>query len=103
MAYQEKDREKWNKVLVYEFMSSEESGEDDLEEKEYIVVKSLPWRSDRVNKFLESLDEKTNKDKSSQSLRQMKKRVNATTCSDRQKPVGHFPKWIFSDEGTLSN
>jgi len=33
MAYQEKDRDKWNKILIYDIMSSEESGKDDLEEE----------------------------------------------------------------------
>ena len=61
-------------------MSSEESGQDDSEDKnKCIVVKSLSWRSPLVDKFLESLDEKVKKDKSSQSLRQMKRRVIAVT------------------------
>ena len=82
-------------------MSSEESGKDDLEE-ECIFVKNIPWRSARVSKFLEGLDEKTKTDKSSQALRQTKRRVVATNSSDQSKPHGHFPKWVFSDE-TLSN
>jgi len=56
MAYQEKDREKWNKILIYDFMSCEESGKDDLEE--CIFVKNIPWGSAQVSKFLEGLDEK---------------------------------------------
>ena len=54
-----------------------------------------------VDKFLESLDEKVKKDKSSQSLRQMKRRVIAATSSERAKPSGYFPKWVFSDKEGL--
>ena len=80
-------------------MSSEESCQDELEEEnECIIVKSLPWRSPLVNKFLESLDDKMKKDKSSQSQRQTKKRVIAATSSERPKPAGHFQKWVFIDE-----
>ena len=87
---------------MYDLMSSEESGQDDLEdENECIVVKSLSWRSPLVDKFLESLDEKVKKDKSSQSLRQMKRRVIAATSSEQAKPSGHFPKWVFSDKEGL--
>lgn len=78
-------------------MSSEESGGDSEGGMEYIVVKSLPWRSSRVTKFLETLDEKAKKDKSSQSLRQTKRRVIAATPSERIKPSVSFPKWSFSD------
>ena len=71
---------------MYDLMSSKESGQDDSEDKnECIVVKSLSWRSPLVDKFLESLDEKVTKDKSSLSLRQMKRRVIAATSSERAK------------------
>ena len=76
-------------------MSSEESGQDDSEDKnEYtcIVVKSLSWRSPLVYKFLESLDEKVKKNKSSQLLRQMKRWVVVATSSEVAKFVGHFQK-----------
>ena len=49
LSYSEKDREKWNKVLSAEFMSSEDS------EDETIVVRPLPWRSGRVAAFLHPL------------------------------------------------
>lgn len=96
--YQEKDREKWNKVLVYDLMSSEESGPDDGEENGCIVVKALPWRSSLVNKFLTTLDEKAKIDKSAQSLRQTKRRVIAEVASSRPKPCGHFPAWVFCED-----
>ena len=66
-------------------MSSKESGQDDSEDKNECIVKSLSWRSPLVDKFLESLDEKVTKDKSSLSLRQMKRRVIAATSSELAK------------------
>ena len=59
--------DKWNKVLVYEMMSSEESGEEGPTGS-CIIVKSLPWRSTRVNNFMQSLDDKAHSSKSQQSL-----------------------------------
>ena len=94
--YQEKDQEKWAKVLHYDMMSSEESGEESEGQKECIVVKTLPWRSSRVNKFMESLDERMKNEKSNQSLRQIKKRLIALEPSSRPRPAGHFRSWAFS-------
>ena len=95
-VYQEEDREKWAKVLQYDMMSSEESGDESQGQKDCIVVKTLPWRSSRVNKFMESLDERMKDEKSNQSLRQMKKRIIAVEPSSRPKPGGHFPSWAFN-------
>ena len=88
-AYKEEDREKWAGVLQYEMMSSKESGEESQGQKDCIIVKSLPWQSSRVNKFMESLDERMKDEKSNQSLRQMKKRLIAIEPSSRPKPAGH--------------
>ena len=95
-VYQEEDREKLAKVLQYDMMSSEESGDESQGQKDCIVVKTLPWRSSRVNKFMESLDERMKDEKSNQSLRQMKKRIIAVEPSSRPKPGGHFPSWAFN-------
>ena len=43
-SYDENSQEKWAKVLCYEMMSSEESGEAEGQ-KDCIVVKVLLWRS----------------------------------------------------------
>lgn len=94
--YQEKDREKWAKVLHYDMMSSEKSGNESEGQEECIIVKALPWRSSRVNKFMESLDERMKDEKSSQSLRQMKKRIIALEPSSRPKPAGNFLSWALN-------
>ena len=43
------DREKWEKVLALELLSSEDAGMD--EDEEVLVVRPLPWRSTRVDKM----------------------------------------------------
>ena len=42
------DREKWEKVLALELLSSEDAGMD--EDEEVLVVHPLPWCSTRVDK-----------------------------------------------------
>ena len=84
--YQPKDNEKWSKVLVSEFMSSEESGEEND-----IIVKPLPWRASRVDSFFCSLDEETKNGKLSQSIRQMKSRILGDLSSRPQPSDKNFP------------
>ena len=52
-----KDREKWEKVMNLEFISSEDSGLDDGDE--VLIVRSLPWRSTRVDHMFNDLDKKS--------------------------------------------
>ena len=66
LSYNEKDEEKWKKVLQVSFMSSEESKSEDV-----IEVRPMPWRSDRVTTYLHSLDEKARYRTSPQAKRQM--------------------------------
>lgn len=94
-SYEENNREKWAKVLCCEMMSSEESGEEAEGQKDCIVVKILPWRSTKVNSFMESLDEALRNEKSKQSIRQTKRRILDPEPSSRPKPVGKFPTWAF--------
>ena len=69
-----KDREKWKKVLIMEFMSSEESANDDNDGDEVQVVHPLPWRSTRVDAMFHDLDKHALSKKSPQSKHQMKRR-----------------------------
>lgn len=86
-----KEKEKWSKVFISELHSSEESGEEDV-----IIVKTLPWRSDRVTQMFHQLDEKVQEGKSSQAKRQKKRRVVGVNNSTRPKPSG-LPKWAVVD------
>lgn len=97
LSYNEKDKEKWKKVFHENFMSSEESDSND---EEAIVVRPLPWRSNRVTTFLHSLDDKGREEKSPQARRQMKTRRMGNSSS-RIQPTsdasGEPPaSWMFS-------
>lgn len=74
-------------------MSSEES---DDESEDIIVVKPLVWRSERVTRFLQQLDEKCKDTKTTQAKRQRKQRVASNDTSVRPKPVvANLPSWAF--------
>ena len=71
---------KWLKVMQNEYMSSEESGDEDV-----IIVHPLEWRSEYVNQMFRRIDTYCSSKKSPQAVRQMKKRVSGT-ISSRPKP-----------------
>ena len=75
--------------MVKEFMSSEESGEDEQqgERKPVVIVKPLPWRASRIDRFFKQLDKKAYKIKSKQSRQQTLPRVIGPV-STRPKPAG---------------
>ena len=69
-----KDREKWEKVMTIEFISSEDSGSDN--DDEVLIVRPLPWRSARVDHmFINNLDKQSIDNKSPLAKRQMMRRV----------------------------
>ena len=43
--------QRWQKVMMLDFMSSEESAIDSDEENENFTVKPIPWRSEKLNDF----------------------------------------------------
>lgn len=90
MSFSEADRLKWKKILVTEFMSSDESGEED--ERAVFIVKKLPWRSERVSSFFQRLDTARTSRKTEQASRQTKPRVYKYLISSRPAPRG-FPTW----------
>ena len=98
VSFSDKDRQKWeqSQVLTIHFMSSEES---DVDEEEVLVVKQLPWRSQKVNRFLNGLDEKHEQHKSPQARRQEKRRVrDRDVVSSRPRPsLTDQPDWVFAE------
>ena len=84
------EKDKWAKVLVADVMSSEES---DSENEEMLVVKPLPWRSDKVTQFFQQLDEKIERSKKAQARRQRKRRVISNAFSTRPRPIATLPVW----------
>ena len=74
-------RDLWKKVLIKEFMSSEESGEEDIgngERQQVIRIKPLHWRAPKVNRFIKQLDHNACKVKSRQSKQQILPRVTGS-------------------------
>ena len=73
MAFsKQEDKTLWEKILVVEMMSSEDSEVD--EEEEVLAVHPLPWRASKVDVMLKRLDDDMKETKSLQARRQMKKR-----------------------------
>ena len=71
-------------------MSSEESGEDE-DGGDEIIVRPIPWRSKEFTKVIKLLDDYIHTRRSSQSKRQMLKRILGT-FTKRDRPDG-LPKW----------
>ena len=90
MSFSEADRVKWRKIFVTEFMSSDESGEEDG--RAVFMVKKLRWRSERVSSFFERLDTARASRKTEQASRQTKPRIYSDLISSRPAPRG-FPSW----------
>lgn len=82
---------KWLRVAKREYMSSEESGDDD-----FIIQHPLPWRSQYVNKMFTKIDTYVINRKSSQAKRQMKLRKLGMP-STRSPPVD-APDWAVSKD-----
>jgi len=82
----------WKKVLTKEFMSSEESEEEDAADhadgnkRAVLAIKPLAWRAPKVDRFFKRLDHKTTKRKSKQSKQQMLPRVIGRQSS-RARPL----------------
>ena len=85
---EQRDKDKWCKVMVMSMMSSEESGED---EGEVLIRRRLSWRAERVKDFFKKLDDNVRAEKSPQARCQMKKRVLGE-ASSRPLPAG-MSKW----------
>ena len=82
----------WEQVMKVEYMSSEESDVDG--DEDVLIVRKLPWRKPTVTKMFATLDAETAKKKTSQSKRQMKRRVTGGD-SIRSKPLS-APKWAIT-------
>ena len=87
----EKEKEKWEKVLTADILSSEESHEDD---DDVVVVKCIPWHSLKVTQLFHRLDEMGIQCKTTQAKRQRKRQILGTV-SQRSKPSVVFPTWAL--------
>lgn len=96
MSYSEADRVKWEKVLISDLISSDESDEDEHGQP-ILVIKELKWRSDRVSSFFSRLDELHHQRKSEQAVRQTKARVYMDKTSQRLVPAS-IPAWAIATD-----
>lgn len=88
-------KEKWLPVLTMDFMSSEESANEDG--NDILITRPLQWESVSMTHFKRSLDEAALKQKSPLAKRQMKMRKRGLP-SDRAKPcVADYPVWAFAN------
>ena len=88
----EDKNKRWMDILVKSFMSSEESGTEQLDDgstRPVIFVKPLPWRHAKVTKFLGQLSFIIEKGKSKRAKQQTLPRVEGEVSS-RPKPQ-EFP------------
>lgn len=76
----EDQRAKWLSVMTNDYMSSEESEEDDV-----MTIHPIPWRSEHVNQMFQRIDSFCNSRKSPQARRQMKQRTTGRP-SNRTQP-----------------
>ena len=92
----EEKKSRWRKVLTKDFMSSEDSGKETLEdgsERTVLYVRPLPWRSIQVSTGFHRLDEKLKSQlKSSTGIQQTLLRKVGDN-SNRSKPVGYPPQF----------
>ena len=82
-------RTKWMEILVKSFMSTEESGSEELPDgtsRQVMYVKPLPWRHPKVNKFLGQLTTINESGKSKRATQQTLPRIQGET-STRSKPA----------------
>ena len=95
----EEMKTKWREVLFTSFISSEESGEEEIdgEMEPVLYVKTLPWRAAKVNRFRKQMDEKFKKRQSKRGKRQTLPRKPGVV-STRPKPTAQFDDkfWAFA-------
>ena len=80
--------------MISDVMSSEESATED---DEMLIVKPLPWRSERVSRFFKQLDDRIEHSKKAQAKRQRKQRVLSNSSSVCPKPSA-LPAWCLADQ-----
>jgi len=90
MEISDRDREKWEQVLELDYMSSE-----DTDEENKLKVRPLPWLSERVQKFKDCLDCEIEKKMNPQSKRQRKTKTIGTSSSRPKPTVPKNSNWIL--------
>ena len=89
----EESKKKWNPVFIADIMSSEES--DGTNDEASFTVRPLLWRSDKVTRFFNQLDDKKNNNSTQRSKRMSFKRKMGLP-SDRPPPPS-LPTWMLKN------
>ena len=79
---------KWREILIGSLISSEESGEEEVDGNLQLVlyVKSLPWRAGKATRFFKQLDDKNKRTLSKRAKQQTLLRKPGEV-SDRSKSI----------------
>ena len=86
-------RDSFKSIMTKDFMSSEESGEDNngagdaIEKTQVLYIRPLTWRAPKLNRFFKSLDHKAEKKRTRQGKQQTLPRLIGAP-SRRPKPIG---------------
>lgn len=87
-------KQKWLKVMTNQYMSSEESDDDNCDR---VIIHPLPWRSEVIDRMFQKIDDHISAKKTSQAKRQTKERI-VGLVSNRKSPNGeHVPSWAIND------
>lgn len=91
------DKEKVMKLFTADYMSSEESEEDDAGEFSHFNVRRLPWQKEVFQSLKDRLEEIHKENLIPQHKQQLKKRKLSTTPSRRKATEG-CPKFVRTEE-----
>ena len=91
------------KILTVDYMSSEETGQESAgseDERQALpvivfIIRPLPWRSDRANSIIASMDRKAQRKSSNRAREMCRKRYNGAP-STRQLPSS-APAWAVKE------
>lgn len=96
----QEEKERSMKILMLEFMSSEETGSDSgsgSEMTKIFLTRPLPWRSQAANNVMESLDRKIVR-RRSERAKEMCRARKVGQPSSRPMPGRHTPSWAVIEE-----
>ena len=88
---------RWREVLLPEFMSTEESGQEECEDgrsHSVFYVKPIPWRHPQVSKFFRQMVSRVEKHKSRRSMDRMLPRRVGQQSSRSKLP--NFPPTFWA-------
>ena len=90
------------KILTVDFMSSEETGQESAESDNerappvtIFKIHPLPWRSDRANSIMTTMDRKAKRRSSDRAKEMCRKRCNGDPST--RQPPSSAPAWAVKE------